>query len=470
MKRRSISVKLTLAFVFVGLLGTILVALYVGLRTQAAFNRFVFDQQQTTLVDALTTYYGDRHTWIGIGIHLHRTEALPTLAQNRPLPFLVVDTKGRIVFDSTAMPQEPPQEPRQGPPRNPPSQPEGELSDRELARGIPLMVEDKVAGYLIYKESLSRAQPNTPEAAFIQRVRTAIVLSAVSAAAVALVVGILLARTLTRPIRALTAATQDVAQGELGRQVPVTTADELGELAEAFNRMSRDLDRTNTLRRQMTADIAHDLRTPLSVLLGYAEALSEGKLQPKPETFAIMHREAQHLNHLVQDLRLLSLADAGELSLDRIAMAPAALLERAAAAHWVQVEDAGVTLAVEAPPDLPKVSVDPERMARVLDNLVTNALRYTPAGGTITLRAEVHADIVELQVRDTGSGIAPEDLPNVFERFYRGDAARTAAEGGSSGLGLAIVKSLVTAHSGTVAVESEVGQGTVFRVRLKVES
>jgi signal transduction histidine kinase len=465
MKGRPIAVKLTLAFVFVGLLGAALVALYVGLRTQVAFNRFVFDQQRTPLVAALTAYYAEAGTWVGVGGYLRRTGAVPLLAPDRPLPFVVTTVEGRVVFDSTAAPPESPSGP---PPRNPPSRPAGHVSDRDLAQGVPLEVEGEVAGYVIYRASFRRMQPGTPEAAFIQRVRTAIVLSAVSAAAVALLLGVLLARTLTRPIRALTAATRDVARGDLGRQVTVTTGDELGELAASFNQMSRDLARTHALRRRMTADIAHDLRTPLSVLLGYTEALSEGKLRPKPETYAVMHREAQHLNHLVQDLRLLSLADAGELSLNRIPMAPAALLERAAAAHWVRAEEAGITLAVEAPRDLPKVAVDPERMAQVLNNLVTNALRYTPAGGTITLSAEVQGDEVVLRVRDTGSGIASEDLPNVFERFYRGEPARAPAEGSgsSSGLGLAIVKSLVEAHGGAVAVESAVGEGTVFTIRL----
>ena len=225
-----------------------------------------------------------------------------------------------------------------------------------------------------------------------------------------------MACTLTRPIRELTAATHQIAGGDLGVQVPVHTHDELGELALSFNTMSADLEQASRLRRQMTADIAHDLRTPLSVILGYTEALSDGKLQATPKIATTLHREAQQLNHLIDDLRTLSLADAGELPLHRGPVAPAALLERAASSYRMQAEQQEIAVVIDTGTNLPRVNVDSQRMAQVLGNLVSNALRHTPAGGAVTLSARATAADVQLQVHDTGSGIAAGDLPHVFAR------------------------------------------------------
>ncbi|MCB0159771.1 MAG: HAMP domain-containing histidine kinase, partial [Caldilineaceae bacterium] len=216
-------------------------------------------------------------------------------------------------------------------------------------------------------------------------------------------------------------------------------------------------------RKQMTADIAHDLRTPLSVILGYTEALADGKLAGNPELFTVVHGEARHLSRLVDDLRTLSLADAGELTLTLQAVAPRDLLRRAAAAHFVHADERGVTIVVEDGDALPPVQVDLERMAQVFNNLVSNALRYTPADGTITLAARARGATVELTVADTGAGIDADALPHIFDRFYRADQARSDD---ASGLGLPIVKSIVQAHGGTVDVTSTPGAGTTFRVVL----
>jgi signal transduction histidine kinase len=256
-----------------------------------------------------------------------------------------------------------------------------------------------------------------------------------------------------------------MARGELRQEVPVRSADELGTLTETFNRMSADLARANELRRQQITDIAHDLRTPLTVITGYIEALRDGVLKPTPARFEAMNTEAQHLKRLVDDLRTLSLADAGELSMQPQPTAPRALLDRLAAAYTPQAAARGIALAVDAAPDLPEVAVDPERMAQVLGNLVTNALRHTPAGGRIDLSAQVQSAHVVLTVADTGEGIPPDMLPHIFDRFYRGDPARSQPDG-ESGLGLAIAKSIVEAHGGTIAATSTPGHGTTFTITL----
>jgi signal transduction histidine kinase len=231
--------------------------------------------------------------------------------------------------------------------------------------------------------------------------------------------------------------------------------------------MSADLGRSNELRRQMTADIAHDLRSPLTVIAGYTESMRDGVLEPSSERLQVIEQEVQHLQHLVEDLRTLSLADANELPLNRGRVAPAELIERTGAAYAHQARQGFVELETHIAPDLPEVQVDAERMAQVLGNLVSNAVRYTPPGGKIILSAQEDGGSLSLSVEDNGEGIPAEILPNIFERFYRADDARHQ-DAGETGLGLAIARSIVEAHGGTIAVRSAPGQGACFTITLPV--
>jgi two-component system sensor histidine kinase BaeS len=447
---RSLTVKLTLAFLAVGLIGAILVALFVQQRTQREFDRFVLDRYQVSVLESLADYYQRNGNWVGVNVRIlvRDSSGLWSRYRLQRAPVTLTDADGTVIYSGGRYQR-------------------GEQIDpRHSNHSVPIQVGGETAGWLSF--DLPREQdppvPDSPESGFLARVNRAILFGALGATGVALLVGVLLARTISRPVRELTAATQMVAKGALGHQVPVRTNNELGELAASFNRMSADLAESNQLRRQMTADIAHELRTPLSVILGYTEALSDRKLAGTPQTFEVLHEEAQHLSLLIEDLRTLSLADSGELPLTRRPVCPEVLLERAASAFAAQAQEQEVSLAVNAEQPLPEIDVDPDRMAQVFGNLISNALRYTPAEGQITLEAHAQDDRVLLDVKDTGLGIAPEDLPYVFERFYRGDRAR--GQDGESGLGLAIVKSLVEAHDGRIGVQSRVGEGTSFRIEL----
>jgi signal transduction histidine kinase len=345
-----------------------------------------------------------------------------------------------------------------------------QLTPQESRQAVPVEVAGETVGWVIFpRPAPLGSRPGSPEAIFLNSIRWAILLGSFVAVIVALVLGIFLARTLTHPLRELTEATRALARGALGRQVPVRSNDELGELTAAFNHMSADLAQSTRQRRQMTADIAHDLRTPLSVILGYTEALSDGKIPGGPEIYQVMHGEAEQLQRLIEDLRLLSLADTGELTLNRLRTSPRSLLERTAAAYAVNAQEKEIDLEIDIAAELPDIDVDPERMAQVLGNLVSNAIRHTPYGGTIRFSAGRTADAVFLRVTDTGEGIGPEDLPYVFDRFYRGDPARSSATG-ESGLGLAIARSLVETHGGTISLESSLGKGSTFTVTLPAQS
>ena len=453
---RSLSLKLTLAFLLVGLTGAFLVAGFVRYRTQREFDRLVLDQNQQVLIANLTAYYAANGSWVGLEAAFRPGQGGQTPFRAGDLRwemrrglFLIADADGVVVTGGR------------------PELSGQKLNSRDLKKGIPIQSDGQTIGWLIFLPSIARWEPGSPEGNFLLSVNQATLFSALGATGIALIMGGILAYTLTRSLRELTAATKVLAKGELGYQVKVRSRDELGELAASFNQMSSELEHSNLLRRKVTADIAHDLRTPLSVIMGYTEALNDGKLDATQEMYAVLHAEALHLSHLVDDLKTLSLADAGELTLNYQHISPDILLNRTASAHRVQAEREKIDIRVEIAPDLPEIAVDVERMVQVLGNLMSNALRYTPAGGQICLSAVRTGQRIELVVADSGEGIHTEDLPYIFERSYRGDQARRRPEG-ESGLGLSIAKSLVEAQGGMIAVDSEVGIGTTFTIHLPI--
>jgi signal transduction histidine kinase len=237
--------------------------------------------------------------------------------------------------------------------------------------------------------------------------------------------------------------------------------------------MSSELSRSVNTRKQMTADIAHELRTPLSLILGHAEAVHDGVLPPSRENFEIIREEAERLEHLVNDLRILSLADAGELSINPQTVEPDRLLQEIAAIYQYQTQRKNITLDLDIASPLSNIEVDPGRMTQVLTNILDNALHHTPEGGRIVLSAKDANDHqVELAIQDSGSGLKAEDIDRIFDRFYRTDSSRQRDGDfpGGSGLGLAIARSIVQAHGGQLSAESEEGKGLKVIVRLPKKS
>jgi two-component system, OmpR family, sensor histidine kinase BaeS len=280
----------------------------------------------------------------------------------------------------------------------------------------------------------------------------------------ALAGALLLSRQVLRPVAALTAASRRLGQGDLSSRVPVTGGDEIAALGRSFNRMADSLQAAEERQRRMVADAAHELRTPLANLRGYLEALKDGVIAPSPDLFASLHDEAVLQQRIVNDLQDLAQAEAGTLVYHRAPVDAADLLETSGTAHQAVAEAAGVRLVLDARGPLP-VFVDPDRIRQVLGNLVTNAVRATPPGGQVVLAGRAVPGGAMLAVADTGHGIAPADLPHVFDRFWRADAARGRRTGGS-GLGLAIAREIVAAHGGTIQVASEVDVGTTFTIHL----
>jgi signal transduction histidine kinase len=443
---RSLTVKLILAFLLISVVGIGLAAVFARAVTGREFDRFVMDRARGEFLAGAASYYQTHGSWDGAGDYFRQPDGTPAPgAPSQPASFVLVDQSGAVVVAV-------------GPDRTGRS-----ISPKDLARGEAIEVDGRKVGTVL--DAARSPALNDREAQYMANTNRALWLAALGAMVIAVFLGGVLARTLTRPVRDLTQAIQAMSRGELRQEVPVRSADELGTLTQAFNQMSADLSRSNELRRQMTADIAHDLRTPLTVITGYIEALRDGVLKPTPARFEVMHTEAQQLKRLVEDLRTLSLADAGELPMQRQRLAPRALLDRLAAAYAPQAVARQIALVVSVGPEAPDVNVDPERMAQVLGNLVTNALRHTPAGGRIDLSAQAQGKYVTVVVADTGEGMPADVLPHVFDRFYRGVPARSQ-QNGESGLGLAIAKSIVEAHGGTIAAASTPGHGTTFTITL----
>ena len=452
---RSISTKLILAFLSIGIISVAIIFITARWNTRAEFISFLSDQNQTDIITELSDYHFANGSWAGVEITIAQQQpGFDTGHDNRKKnqPFTLANENGVVIRSDGRY------------------KPGDKLTESDTTLGTLIIENEKVVGIFVPLRMPFEGQPRELE--FIERTSLTLLYGALIGSVIALLLGIFLSRTLTRPIRELTQATHAVSEGDLSQQVIVRSNDELGELAKAFNRMSTELSRSVNTRKQMTADIAHELRTPLSLILGHAEAVHDGVLPPTRENFEIIREEATRLEHLVNDLRTLSLADAGELSINLQIIEPERLLNEVAALYQYQAQKKNISLDVAIAPALPTIEVDPGRMTQVLTNILDNATRHTPEGGRIILSAKQIGDQVELSIQDSGPGLKAEDLERIFERFYRADSSRQRDDEvpGGSGLGLAIAKSIVQAHNGQLSAESEAGAGLKIKILLPGKS
>jgi histidine kinase len=285
----------------------------------------------------------------------------------------------------------------------------------------------------------------------------------------ALLVSLFLSRRIVAPIRTLTNASQHITEGHYEKRVDVNGTDEIAQLAMRFNQMVTQLEQVESMRRQLIGDVTHELRTPLTSIKGYMEGLVDGVLPSTPETFDQIHREADRLSRLVDDLQELSRVEAKAYSLDVRSVAVSNLVQTTVKRLTPQATAKRINLHSNLPADLPPLQADEDRITQVLVNLVANAIQYTPEGGDVTISATRQADEIHISVKDTGVGIPPEHFANLFTRFYRVDKSRSRNAGGGSGIGLTIAKHLVEAHGGGIWVESKGdGQGSTFTFSLKI--
>jgi signal transduction histidine kinase len=333
--------------------------------------------------------------------------------------------------------------------------------------GLNLTLRQEFLGK-VYISSDPAAEPYVaPFLRLSTSINRSLLLGGSLAIAIALLLTFVLSRRMTSPIGVLAKAARRLGRGDMSQRVQLQGEGEVAALAQAFNSMAADLEHAEQLRRNLVADVAHELRTPLSNIQGYLEAIRDRVIKPDAATIRSLNEEAALLSRLVNELQELSLAEAGELKLVYQEEDIAKLVKQAVTPWQPKVAAKEISLSLDLPDNLPLVSIDWQRVNQVLHNLLENAVAYTHKGGTINVTAITQGDWVEVSVSDTGEGIPAEDLPNIFERFYRVDKSRARVTGGS-GLGLTIAKRLVEAHGGTITVQSELGKGSRFSFTIPI--
>jgi signal transduction histidine kinase len=337
-----------------------------------------------------------------------------------------------------------------------------QLSEEELERGTPIQRDGNSLGTLVLYGGESLLTP--AEESFLSSAKRSALMGGGIASGVALLLSAILISQIISPLRMLTRATERIASGNLTQQVRLKARDEFGQLGTSFNRMMENLHRSEKARRNMTVDIAHELRTPVTIIQGNLEAVLDGIYRPDSQTIAPIYEETLHLGHLIDDLRELALAEAGELRLEREKTDLSALVNQLTETINPSLEE-GREISVESEPFPLLVEIDPKRIRQVIVNLLSNAIRYTPPGEKVIISLARRKDGVEIKVSDRGPGISPAVLPHLFERFYRGDRARDR-EGGGSGLGLAIARQWVEAHGGRIWADNNESGGASFIILL----
>ncbi len=480
--KRSISFKLALAFILTAVLAASLLTIVFLSTNSMSFEQYVFDQQFYAKLAEVEEFFALNKSWDGVEKVLETTmggmggnggmqggqgmgqggsgafrRTQQSSATSQPAQtsnaggreYALADVSGKVIVGIEGFYDEGDQ-----------------LTPETLKEGVAVESDGQTVGTLFaQRRNIVYTQA---EQLFLDRSKTSLLLTLVVTILIAALVGILLARNLTRPVIELTDAAKNLAAGDLSQKVEVHSNDELGELSQAFNQMSAEIEQSDRQRKRMTADIAHDLRTPLTVISGYIESMRDGDLEPTKERLAMLYSEVTRLNRMVADLRLLSQSDVGALSLNLLPIEAGELLEQTRQLFDLRANEQNINLTIAAQKDLPMVLGDETRLIQVMENLVGNAIRHTPRGGQIQLSAKMDQGMdsgkkpcVCFTVSDNGEGIPEKEIPYIFEEFHRVDKSRHTDEN-QSGLGLAIVKAIVQGHGGKVWVESTLGRGSAF--------
>ncbi len=457
-------VQLTLALTVVVLVAVGAIAILIIRTTNSQFRQYITHSDMRASgagMRQLVSYYDEQGSWEGIDSLLDRAVvmagqwgiALPYRsrfpgAAGEPLAITLTDANWRVVYDGAG-------------------DAEGsKLASRDRSKALPIERDGdgEVLGYLLLSLPGQTDRFGELEQRFLSGMQRILIIGATLAVAVGLAIGVLLSRNLTAPLGRLAAAARGVAAGHLDQRVQVEGSAEIVEVGQAFNDMTSALQASERQRQNMVADVAHELRTPLSVIQGNLRAILDGVYALDAAEISRVYDETRLLARLVDDLRELALADAGQLGLHLRAVDIAEAIRGATEGMAPAAELQGVALETEVSEGIPNVIADSDRVAQVLRNLLINGVRHTPDGGRIKVNARLSGRFVEVSVKDSGEGIAPSDLPHVFERFWQADRARALR--GHSGLGLSVAQSLVQAQGGRIWVESELGQGSTFHFTL----
>ena len=485
-----LQVRLVLGFMVVLALALAGVSTYIGLAADREVQHFNDrrDAARAARVEELVSrFYSDRRSW---------ADLQPLLAEAGPVAgkrIVVTDRAGRVVADSHWTAAKLPEHLLEEKLLEQYLKEGGEWTeyDDDLSPAPVFFGEEQVGSFALAPIAAPPEVAEPATATVVSAVNRSLFWTGLVAAAVGAVLVWMWSRRLLTPLQQLGAAALRLGQGDFAHRAQPAGSGEIRRLAASFNTMAASLEEAERHRRELAADVAHELRTPLSNIQGYLEAMKDGVVQPTPEIIDTIHGQALHLSRLVEDLRLLALAESGALRLELAPYDVAELLRRRLEAVRPRAEASGVRLSLIAPPDLPQVELDGTRIAQVVDNLLENAVTHTPAGGQVTVSAAVEpggapdgrtdgasegrtggppaAARLRVSIADTGRGIAAEDLPRLFDRFYRADPSRSRGTGGA-GLGLTIARQLIEAHGGQIEAQSAPGQGSVFSFQLKIRN
>ncbi|OGO28559.1 MAG: hypothetical protein A2136_06685 [Chloroflexi bacterium RBG_16_54_11] len=442
--------KLFLSFSLIVLFSVLLVGLIVRTGAVNEVRAYMFRGGMyglSNLSAGLENYYRNNGSWQGVDSVIDFTQSgIPGMGGMMGQRLLLSDASGVVLQDT------------RGPSTG------SLLSQSQLDASVSLEVDGQVVGYLYAVGGMSSATVN--EQQLFSRLNRAVIIAGLVAGGFGLVLALVLAYTLLRPIRALTLASQKLALGDLSQRVAIHSDDELSTLGQAFNQMADSLQQAEQSRRALTADVAHELRTPLAVQRANLEALQDGVYPLTVENLVPVIEQNHLLTHLVEDLRTLALAESGQIVLERTLIDLPSLVGRVVDRFQHQAASGQVNLSLSLPAEpIPPLSLDPVRLEQMLTNLLTNALRYTPTGGEVRIEIAALPKVVRLTVHDSGPGIPLDALPFIFDRFYRADKSRSRAEGGT-GLGLAIARNLARAHGGDLTASNHASGGALFTLVL----
>ena len=407
-------------------------------------------QKEGGTVDRLVEHYQADNTWDGAEAILAPRELAFTPGRRNPVTLTLADDNGWIIYatsDEILNTQ---------------------LDDTQRKESIPIEIDGQLRAYLTV--TITDAGINdTLQSIVLRRFQDSIILVAITGSIIGILFGTLVSRSLTAPLNSLVEGARAIRDRRFSQRVTATGSQEIAEVAQAFNEMAEALEEAENLRRNLVADVAHELRTPLSVLQAQLYAILEDVYPLDKSQITRLYDQTRVLSRLVNDLHELSQAEARQLPLSLESLDLRLIIEDIVTTFEPIAQDKGIILTTELSPDLPIMSLDAERINQVLYNLANNALRHTPAGGTVTIRANCTNDYVCLAVEDTGEGIPQAHLKHIFDRFYRIDSTRNRSTGGV-GLGLAIVRAIVEAHGGKIQATSNGTSGSTFTILLPLRS
>jgi len=444
------------------LLGSFLLIIIIALGTVAIVTRYTTEQEVQSflghggqvglenLADSLEAFYAENGSWGGVDVALRSGSGRgkgPGSGNNVTVGnHILINETGKILYSPVS------------------SEMGTVLSESTLSKSILLKVSGNVVGYLLPEDGIPEL-PENFEALLVERVNRATLVAALISGGLAIILALFLAALIFRPVRDLTKAVKKLAAGDLSQRISIQEKGEIGTLGDAFNQMSQSLQEAETLRQALTADIAHELRNPLAIQRAHLEAMQDDLYPLDHENLSLITEQNRQLTRLVEDLRTLALADAGELSLNNHVVDLRLMCNETLARFEPQAARKQIHLSADCLDEPLNIDADEKRLQQIQDNLMQNALRYTPNGGEIKLSLQDYDKRVVIKIYNNGPKISEEALGHLFERFYRGDKARDRASGGT-GLGLSIARKLAEAHGGTLTVENHPDEGVTFLLEL----